>query len=109
MWPGIRLQVFHWLGTLIVFKVIFMLQWKGFVSRESAADMAIVVLALSCWQAGVHFDWSFLLLAIVLIVMEVALAYFEKVGVWLVTVPVAIALAWLYFKRKLKGTTKVAA
>jgi membrane protein implicated in regulation of membrane protease activity len=68
------------------------------ISRAAAANAGLLVLALACFLAGVHFDWVFLLVGTMLVIMVVAIGYLEQYVVWIIMLPVILATGWVYFQ-----------
>lgn len=94
-------EVAHW-GVLLGFlAVLLMLERREIIDRESAADSALILLALSCCLAGIHFDWKMLIVGVVLTVMMVAVATLEQYAVvlWIVMILVVIAAAGIFYLR----------
>ncbi len=68
-----------------------------------------------CWRwpafwPAVHFEWTFLLVGVVLAIMVVALGFLEQYVVWIVMLPVIMAAGWAYFqvrKRRVKDSAKL--
>lgn len=100
VWPMIRTQVLHWLGTLLVLNIILLFEAQGITDRGPASVYSLLVLALSCYLAGVHFDWTFMLLGGMLAVISIALGYADQMSVFMVVVPLAGIALWVVFKRK---------
>jgi hypothetical protein len=98
IWKMVRTQVFHWSSVLVVFAVLMLFERTEIINRESASNVALLILALACVLAGVHFDWTFLLLGIVLGIMAVSIGYFEQYVVWFVMLPVIIAAGWGFYQ-----------
>ncbi len=103
VWPMVRKKVLHWAGVLITFKVIFLMEKTGVMNREAASDTALILLALSTFLAGVHIEWMFMLLGIVLGIMAIAIAYVEQYVVWMIMVPVVAGAVWIFLRRMKKG------
>lgn len=100
VWPMIRAQVLHWAGTLVVIKIILLFEVTGIANRGPASDLSLLVLALSCYLAGVHFNWTFMLLGGVLAVIAVALGYLDQLSVFALILPLAALAVWIAFKHK---------
>jgi hypothetical protein len=100
-------ELAHW-GVLLVFlAVLLLLERQEIVDRQSASDFALMLLALTCCLAGVHFDWLLMIMGVVLTVMVVAMATLEQYSVelWIIMILVAIAAAaFFYFKSKRGGS-----
>ncbi len=105
VWPTIRAQVLHWLGALVAINIVLFFESVDIASRGAAADYSLLILALSCYLAGVHFHWAYLLLGAVLAVMAVGLGYLDQLSLFAVVVPLALLAVWFFAKRELgEGT-----
>jgi hypothetical protein len=100
VWPMIRSQFLHWLGTLAVIQIVLLFEYSGITNRGPASAFSLLVLALSCYLAGVHFNWTFLLLGGVLAVIAVGLGYLDQLSILTLVLPMAALAAWIVFKRK---------
>ncbi|MBV5272346.1 MAG: hypothetical protein JZU52_01465 [Lamprocystis purpurea] len=100
VWPMIRTEVLHWLGALIAIKIILLFEATGVTDRGPASVWSLLVLALSCYLAGVYFDWTFMLLGVILAVIAVALGFLDQLSLFLVVLPLAAVAAAVVFKRK---------
>ena len=102
-------ELSHW-ATLIGFlAVLLLLERREVVNRQSASYFALMLLALSCFMAGVHIDWLLLVVGVVLAIMLVAMATLEQFSVvlWIIMIAVAgLAAAFFYVKSK-RGGSKV--
>jgi hypothetical protein len=96
----IRSQVLHWLGALAAIQIVLLFESSGTTDRGPAADYTLLVLALSAFLAGVHFNWTFMLLGALLAVIAVALQELAQLTVYLVTVPLALLAIWVVYKRR---------
>ena len=91
-------QVLHWLGIGGAVLIDFAIRGTGVGSLQGAGFNALLLLALGCFLAGVHLDWSFglvgLLLALTLICAVKAQQYLWLLFiVGLVVIGVLVA-AW---------------
>jgi hypothetical protein len=77
-------QAFHWLGIGLAVGLDFFLLRSGEESGMGAGLVALLLLALGCFTAGVHFQWLFILVGLLL-------------GVTLYVVVVAEQYSWLIF------------
>jgi hypothetical protein len=100
VWPVIRSEVLHWLGALIAIKIILLFEATGITTRGPASVYSLLVLALSCYLAGVHFDWTFMLLGGILAVIAVALGYLDQLSVFVVVLPLAAVALWIVYQHK---------
>ena len=99
LWTMIGTQVLHWVGVLVAINIILLFESSGVSDRGPAADYSLLVLALSCYLAGVHFDWTFMLLGGILAVIAVGLGYLDQFSIYLVTIPLALLAIWIVYKR----------
>lgn len=98
IWPIALRQLLHWAGLLVILKVLVLFERTDVISREAASDMSLVLLALTCYLAGVHFHWMFVVLGAVLTVLVIVMATIQQF-LWLIMVPVAIASAAIFYIR----------
>lgn len=103
VWSMIRAQVLHWLGTLVAISIVLLFEASDITDRGPASDFSLLVLALSCFLAGVHFNWTFMLLGGILAVIAVALGYLDQLSVFALVLPIAALAVWIVFKRKFQG------
>ena len=100
---GVFRELSHW-GTLVGFlTVLVFLERRQVFDRQSASAFALMLLALSCFLAGVHLDWQFLLLGVVLTIMLVSIALLEQyqIALWIIMILVAVAaVAFFHFKTR---------
>jgi hypothetical protein len=73
-------QVLHWLSVAVAMVLDFIcLQGSGEQTATAAGLSSLLILALGCVLAGIHLEWLFalvgLLLALILIVVSVAQQY----------------------------------
>ena len=100
----IVLELAHW-GVLLAFLAVLLLLER----QESASDFALMLLALSCCLAGVHFDWLLMIVGGVLTVMVVAMATLEQYSVvlWIIMILVVIAAAAFYYFKSKSGRSVI--
>ena len=105
IWRMIRKQVLHWAGALVAFKLLFLLEKTDIVSRQAASELSVILLSLVCYLAGVHFQWMFMLIGLVVGIMAITLAYLEQYMVigWIIVIPTALAATWLFLKFRRHG------
>ncbi len=60
----------------------------------------MVILALSTYLAGLHFERMFVLIGIILAIMAVAGAVVEQYTLWLMIIPTSLIAAWLFLKSR---------
>ncbi len=99
----IRIQLLHWISLIAAILVIyFLFKTTAQLSSTDVALITLLALALTTFLAGVHFDWRFMVIGIIL-GASAAGAVFVKEIIWMVIIPVAVALGLIVFwwKRKL--------
>jgi hypothetical protein len=94
--PGHRLavlrQLFHWLGIGIALGMDFFIRRAGTESDLAAGMNALLLLALGCYLAGVHLEWLFAVVGILLTLALVIVANANEY-VWLIFVVGGLAVA----------------
>ena len=88
---ALRMQAFHWIGTLAALWLVFLLQTAGQIERDALGLIALSTLALATFLAGVYGDWRLCGVGILLGGIVAAAAYVQQLA-WVVIVPV-LALA----------------
>jgi hypothetical protein len=85
-------QLFHWLGIGVAIALDFFIRGTGEESSQGAGLNALLLLALGCYLAGIHLEWLFILvgilLSVTLIIFTQAQAY-----VWLIILVGVLAVA----------------
>jgi hypothetical protein len=59
LWRVLIRQALHWIGPIFAVKILFMQHARGQMSTDAVALTIILLLAVTCFLAGVHFDASF--------------------------------------------------
>jgi hypothetical protein len=59
LWRILMRQALHWVGPIVAVKILFMQHTRGQMATDAVAIMVILLLAVTCFLAGVHFDRSF--------------------------------------------------
>ena len=59
LWKRILRQVLHWLGPIVAVQIIFLQLTRGQMDADAVALVTLVILAVTCFMAGVHIDRSF--------------------------------------------------
>jgi hypothetical protein len=59
LWRILLRQALHWLGPILAVKILFMQHARGQMATNAVALTIILLLAVTCFLAGVHFDRSF--------------------------------------------------
>ncbi|HVY54550.1 MAG TPA: hypothetical protein VHC46_02240 [Thermodesulfobacteriota bacterium] len=90
-------QLLHWVGLLAAIALIyFLFRRTGRIDYNQLALMSLLVLSLTTFLAGVHFDWRFMVVGIVLGLCVAGAAFVEQV-LWMVAIPVVAALVLIVF------------
>lgn len=93
----IRVQILHWLGLLAALILIYFLFMRtGRIDYNQLALISLLALALTTFLAGVHFEWRFMVVGIVLGVCVAGAAFVEQV-VWMIVIPIVVALVLIVF------------
>jgi hypothetical protein len=91
-------QVLHWLGIGGAVLIDFSVRGAGAEAQPIAGWAALLLLALGCFLAGVHLDWSFglvgLLLALTFVVAAKAQQYLWLLFIVGIVVIGVLVLAW---------------
>jgi len=98
----IWVQLLHWFGLLAAIGLVYLLYAKtGSVDNNQLALLTLTCLALATFLAGVHFEWRFMVVGIILGAAVAGTAIIEHV-IWMVVIPIAaiIVLAIFWWKRK---------
>lgn len=74
----LKRQAFHWIGFFVSLKLVVVLIHTGTIERESAGLVSLVLLALTCYLAGIHFEPAFVLVGILLAIAAASAAYLEE-------------------------------
>ncbi len=92
LWRILSRQALHWLVPIIAVRILFLQHERGQMSADSVALVILVVLAVTCFLAGVHFDHSFMWVSIVLVIAAILGTEIETY-IWLFAVLTVVALA----------------
>ncbi len=96
LWKLILRQTLHWLGPIVAVRIIFLQLTRGQMSADAVALVTLVILAVTCFMAGVHIDRSFYWVSAVLALAAVfgteVEAYF-----WMIVLIAIVAVAVTVF------------
>lgn len=84
-------QAVHWLGLLIALWLLFYLYGIGFVEAEDAGVFAVLLLVLTTWHAGAHFDPVFILISAALGVVAYVNVFVQRYMI-VISVPLILAI-----------------
>jgi hypothetical protein len=100
-------QVLHWLGIACFVASDFYIRGTGVETQASAGLNALMLLALGCFLAGVHLDWSFVFVALLLTLTVVVAAKADQY-LWVLFVVGALVIAAFFAVRRVWGSAGVA-
>jgi len=106
VWYRLRTQLLHWLGALVAVNIVLFFESVDIASRGAAADDTLMVLALSCYLAGVHFNWIYMPLSVILAVMAVGLGYLDQLSLFSLLIPLGVMAIWMFIRIRLKARAK---
>ncbi len=95
-------QVLHWLAIAGFVALDFSIRGAGVETQVSAGLNALTLLALGCLLAGVHLDWSFLFVGLLLTLTLFVAAKADQY-LWLLFVAGALAIAALFAVHRVWG------
>lgn len=95
--------LFHWLGLFLALFLVLFLQTSGRMNSADAGLVSLLVVAVVTFLAGVHGDWRFGVVGILLGLATAAAAYIEEYF-WMMLIPFVLAaiviLLWFWRRRK---------
>jgi hypothetical protein len=100
-------QLLHWLGIGVALLLDFYIRGTGEESGLGAGLNALLLLAVGCYLAGVHLEWHFALVGVLLTVTLIIVTKADQY-LWLIFVVGALAvvplvgLAWLSASGRLR-------
>lgn len=95
-------QLLHWAALLLAVYLIYLFQYTGRVNYADAGLVALLALALTTFLAGVHTDWRFCVLGIVLGMTAGAAALVEEFFWVLLLLAVFAGALIVFWKRHLE-------
>jgi hypothetical protein len=99
-WSAAARQLLHWVGIAVALGLDFLVRRTGEESGSAAGMNALLLLALGCYLAGVHLEWIFALVGVLLTVALIIVSKADQY-MWLifvvgaVTIAAMIGLRWL--------------
>ncbi len=90
----IKRQLLHWLVLVVALLLVFLMQRFGHLMPGSAGLVALLLLAVTCLLAGVHFEWRMAVLGSILTLTFVAGVFVESFF-WILLVPATIGAVLL--------------
>jgi hypothetical protein len=98
-------QVFHWLGIAVALGLDFYVRGTGEEPAAAASFNAILLLALGCYLAGVHLEWLFSLVGVLLTLLLFVVVKAEQY-LWLIAVVGLVAAAVMIWLIRLVNRTE---
>ncbi len=98
-------QVLHWLGIAGFVALDFYIRGTGVETQAAAGLNSLMLLALGCFLAGVHLDWSFVFVGLLLTLTLVVAAKADQY-LWVLFLAGALAIAASFAVRRLWGGTE---
>jgi len=92
LWRILLRQALHWVGPIVAVKIMFLQHARGQMATDAVALTIILLLAVTCFLAGVHFDSSFYWVSAFLILAAVIGTEIETY-LWFVVVLFLIGVA----------------
>jgi hypothetical protein len=96
VWKLILHQVLHWLGPIVAVRIIFLQLERGQMSADAVALVTLLILAVTCFMAGVHMDRSFYWVSAVLALAAVVGTEVEAY-IWALLAIAIVAIALTVF------------
>jgi hypothetical protein len=95
----LRVQVFHWVALALAAYAVYLLEYTGRIDREAAGLVTLLALALTTFLAGVHFNWRFSVLGLILGLTMVGAAFLQEFF-WMIVIPAVVVGAGLMLFKK---------
>ncbi|WP_026608489.1 hypothetical protein [Methylocapsa acidiphila] len=100
-WRLIRTQVLHWIAVILAMDLVFVADVRKIMNSDASALMALTVLALGTFTAGIHVSsWRICLVGAILGLGVPAIAWLEEstllilLGVMVLVAIAALFLSW---------------
>ena len=94
---------FHWLALFLALFLVLFLETSGRMNSADAGLVSLLVVAIATFLAGVHGDWRFGVVGILLGLAVAAAAYVEEYF-WMMLIPFVIAaivaIVWIWRRGK---------
>jgi hypothetical protein len=107
VWKRILVQALHWLGPIVAVRIIFLQLERGQMSADAVALVTLVILAVTCFMAGVHMDqtfyWVSAVLALAAVVgTEIEAFFWLMVAIGILAMAATVFAATLLRRRALE-------
>lgn len=96
-WKGVLVRlILHWAAMLAAVYLVYLLQHAGRISQGDAGLILLLTLSLTVFLGGIHFNWRFAVLGVIL-GGTVAMAALVEKYLWLMVVPVIVGALLVVF------------
>jgi hypothetical protein len=95
-WKRILQQVLHWLGPIIAVRIVFLQLARGQMDADAVALMTLLILAVTCFMAGVYIEPSFYWVSVVLALAAIVGTEVEAY-IWMMMAIAILAIAATVF------------
>ncbi|MCZ6865703.1 MAG: hypothetical protein O7D98_08855 [Candidatus Dadabacteria bacterium] len=93
----IWVQLLHWIGLLAAIALIYLLyETTNRINSNQLALLALLSLALATFLAGVHFEWRFMVVGVILGAAVAGTAFVEQL-IWMIIIPIAALIVLIIF------------
>lgn len=93
----IRIQALHWIGLLAaLFLIYYLFKPTGRIDYNQLALITLLALSLTTFLAGVHFDWRFMVVGVILGLAVAGAAFLEQF-IWVIIIPLVAAIGLIVF------------
>ena len=96
-------QVVHWLGIGAAVALDFYVNSAGEQTRSASGLNALLLLAVGCFLAGVHLQWFFALVGVLLALVLICLVKVDQY-LWLIFLVGVLVAAALFVSTRLFGS-----
>ncbi len=90
----IRRQLLHWLVLVVALLLVFLMVRFDHLLPAAAGLVALLLLAVTCLLAGVHFEWRMAVLGTILTLTFIAGVFVESFF-WILLVPAIIGVVMM--------------
>ena len=102
-WKILQHQLLQWIGTGAAVYLMFWMIQQNFFNVEAAGPTVTIIIALSIYLAGITFDGSLVVVALLLGAMAVGAVYMERVILVVVGMAVILGIAYLLLRPVIKN------
>ena len=102
-WKVLQHQVLQWIGTGAAVYLMFWMIKQNFFNVEAAGPTVTILIALSFYLSGITFDWSLVVVALLLGAMAVGAVYLETVMLVVAGMAVILGISYLLLRPVIKN------